>query len=295
MALTADPTSNRIWMRRGLLAIVLLALGLPGAAVVSQTREPVGRAVSVRGAVFAQAPGEERRILECRDPIYEGDRVLTLDGSAVGIDSGSYYSRLGENTVVEYGRLAASAPRIDLVEGHVRLIDSAGRNPDSAELLTPGLRVARTGPDQDAIVAREKAGVVSIVCAYDEPVNVARRTDAAQRLEAAPGGCVVGKPREALYAANPSHPQLAVLMRDACEEIALVPVADRFTSGDVALGPGGGAGAGGTGAAPAPGPQAFSPVSQPTALPTGAVTPGGVPGPTNFPFVPLPGLPPPTP
>jgi len=287
-----EPKTNRTWIRRSLLAALVCAALLPGAAVVGQDREPVGRAVSVRGAVFAQAPDEDRRILACRDPIYEGDRVLTLDGSAVGIDSGSYHSRRGENTVVEFGRLASGPPRVDLVSGHMRLIDSAGRNPDSAELLTPGLRLARTGPDQDALVFREKAGVVSMVCAWEDPLQVARRSDDAQRLDAVPGSCVVGKPREALYAANASHPQLAVLMRDACEELALVPVADRFTSGDVALG---GGPAGSPIAPPAPPPFGGGP-GQPCSggcgpAPTSGTTPGGTPGASNFPFVPIPGLP----
>jgi hypothetical protein len=295
--------SSPSWRRRGLQAILLCALLMPGAAVVNQSREPVGRAVSVRGAVFAQAPGEERRILECRDPIFAGDRVLTLDGSAVGIDSSTYYARLGENTVVEFGALANGSPRVDLVDGHVRLIDSAGNNAESAELLTPGLRVSRTGPDQDALVFREKAGVVSMVCAYSEPVNVARRTDGAQLLVAAPSGCVVGKPREPLYAANASHPQLAVLMRDACEELALVPVSARFSPDDVALGPNltvAGAGSG----APPPVPPPFGggpglPCSGGCAgsggpTPT-SITPTGTPGPSNFPFVPIPGLPAPVP
>jgi hypothetical protein len=284
-------------MRRGLRGILLCALLLPGAAVVS-SREPVGRAVSVRGAVFAQAPGEERRILECRDPIYPGDTVLTLDDSAVGIDSGTYYARLGENTTVEFGALAAGSPRLDLMDGHVRLLDSAGGDADSAELLTPGLRVSRTGPDQDALVFREKAGVVSMVCAYEEPVSVARRTDDGERLSAAPGGCVIGKPREPLYAAEASHPQLAVLMRDACEELAMVPVSDRFSPDDVALGPAlAGTSAGGLAGSPEPTPFAGGP-GQPCSGGCGVVPlaapappPPPTPGATSFPFVPIPGLP----
>jgi hypothetical protein len=170
------------------------------------------------------------------------------------------------------------------------LIDSAGGNGDPAELSTPGLRVARPGPDQDALVFSEKAGVVSMVCAYEQPVSVARRTKPGDRLTATPGGCVVGKPREALYAAQASHPQLAVLMRDACEELAMVPVGNRFSPEDVALGPalfagtaGGGEGSGG--AAP---PPAVPPFGPGPALPCSGGCSTGVPGPgqTSFPFVP---------
>ncbi len=277
-------------LRRSLQALLLCVLLMPGAAVVSESRQLVGRVVSVRGAVFAQSPGEQRRVLECRDAIYEGDHVLTLDGSDSGIDAGTYYIALGENTLVEVGRQSTGQPKLDLVDGHLRLIDSAGGNGDPAELSTPGLRVARPGPDQDALVFSEKAGVVSMVCAYQQPVSVARRTNPGSRLAATPGGCVVGKPREDLYSAQASHPQLAVLMRDACEELAMVPVGNRFSPGDVALGPalfagttGGGEGPGG--AAPPPAVPPFGP--GPT-LPCSGSCGTGAPtsGPTNFPFVP---------
>lgn len=281
-------------LRRTLAATAFCALLLPGAAVVSQSTRPVGRVVSTRGAVFAQAPGEERRILQCRDPIYEGDRILTLEGSAVGVDAGSYYLRLDENTTAEVGELASGAPRVDLVQGHLRLIDSEAGAGASAELETPGLRLARTGRDQDALVFAEKAGVVSMVCAYGDDLQVARRTDPSVSLLAPSGSCVVGKPREELFTAEASHPQLAVLMRDACEELAAVPVAGRFSPGDVALGPalaGGGAGGG----APLPGATPFgSGPAQPCAggcTRSGGAPPGGPGLPTQFPFVP-PVLPP---
>ena len=265
---------------------VALASALLGPALfaeLAESAEPVGRVVSTRGAVFAQAPGEDRRILQCRDPIRDGDRITTLDDSDVGIDAGSYYVRLGQNTTSEMGALASGAPRLDLVSGHLRLIDSAGGSGPSAELSTPGLRLARTGSDQDALVFAEKAGTVSMVCSNSGSLQVARRLDASIVLGALPGGCVVGKPREALFAADASHPQLAVLMRDACEELAMVPVADRFSPSDVALGPGAGAGV-----APLPVPPAFrtaTPCSGACARSSGT-SPGGPGLPTQFPFVP---------
>ena len=42
-----------VLIRRSLQALLLCALLMPGAAVVSESREVVGRVVSVRGAVFA--------------------------------------------------------------------------------------------------------------------------------------------------------------------------------------------------------------------------------------------------
>ena len=266
--------------------LLVSALLLPAAAAFAQATQTVGRVVSTRGAVFAQSPGEERRILQCRDPIYDGDQVLTLDGSDVGIDAGSYYVRLGQNTTAEMGALASGAPRVDLVNGHLRLLDTEGGAGESAELSTPGLRVARTGSDQDALVFAEKAGIVSMVCNYGNDIEVARRTDPATFLAALAGGCVVGKPREALFTADASHPELAVLMRDACEELAGVPVSGLFSPGSVALGPNALAGTGG--GAPAPGPPPFGPVSQPCAggCTRSGTTPTGPGLPTTFPFVP---------
>lgn len=281
-------------LRRTLAATAFCALLLPGAAVVSQATQPVGRVVSTRGAVFAQAPGEERRILKCRDPIYEGDRIFTLEGSELGVDAASYHLRLGQNSTAEMGALASGAPRVDLVQGHLRLIDSTQGAGASAELSTPGLRLARTGRDQDALVFAEKAGVVSMVCAYGDDLRVARRTDPNVALLAPSGSCVVGKPREPLFTAEASHPELAVLMRDACEELAALPVADRFSPGDVALGPALAGGGAAGGAAPPPGAAAFgNGPAQPCA--GGCTRSGpasGGPGlPTQFPFVP-PVLPP---
>ena len=297
MAFSAATISSKR-ASRALQGILLCALLIPGVAFGKSSRDTVGRVVSAQGAVFAQTPGEERRILQCRDPIFSGDRVITLDGSAVGIDSGAYHARLGENSEVEMGASGSSSPRVDLVKGHVRLIDSAGSSAESAELMTPGLRVARTGPDQDALVLREKVGDVSMVCAYDAPVNVARRHDPSQSLAASPGSCVVAKPREALYAAQASHPQLAVLMRDACEDFAMVPVADRFSVDDVALGPGLAAGSAILGGAPPPDPSALAPSpTQPcgggsgcSPVGDGSTRGGGGPGQTTFPFTPVPGL-----
>jgi hypothetical protein len=258
---------------------------MPGAALAADSREPVGHAVSVRGNVFAQSPGEERRALQCRDPLYDGDTIFTLDQSDVGIDAGDTHVRLGESSQAEIGRLASDpggAPRLDLVQGHLRLIDTDAGQGASAELTTPGLRVARTGPDQDALVLSEKAGTVSMVCAYDEPVEVERRFDPSTRLVAEPGGCVVGKPRESLYAADATHPPLAVLLRDACSELASTPVSDRFSPAAVGLGPPatGGEGAG-LPVAVAFGAGAGLPVLLPPVVPL----------PTQFPSVP-PVLPP---
>jgi hypothetical protein len=280
--------------RRCVQAVCALAIGSflfgASAAGAADPGPVIGRAVSVHGTVFAETPGQPKRTLECRDPIFDGDRVTTAEKSAVGIDSGSFYVRLGESSDVGMSALASGAPHVDLANGHVRLMNSADETSAAAEVTTPGLRVARTGSDQDALVFGEKATAVSMVCAYEEGLDVARRSNPAEQLAAAPGSCVVGKPREPLYIAPATHPMLAVLAEDACSELAMLPVAGRFTPTTVALAPPAAVFGG------PPGPDLF-PIDAPNlpcspACPQAPPPPPGPPGlPTQFPFVP-PVLPP---
>ncbi len=284
-----DERRRRAWRRRAIgLGSLCVALSLPGIAAAAPA--VVGRVLSVHGAAYAKAPGEPRRILKCKDPIFEGDRVMTQENSALGIDSGPTYVRLGENTALAIGALAARAPRVDLLRGHARLVDPSGDVTGSAELLTPGLRVARTGGDVDGLVFSEKAGTVSMVCTAASAVSVERRGRPDEALVATPGGCVVGKPREALYAAQATHEKLAVLMADACDELPPVAAAGRFTPTSVALGP---AFLGGGRRVPPPPADVLSNngIAEPCS-PVCTTPPASSPGlSTNFPFVPpvLPG------
>ena len=75
--------------------------------------------------------------------------------------------------------------------------------PADGEIATPGLVAARSGSDTEAMAfAGEKAGVVSMVCPFEESVNLVRRGDPAQTAVAPAGSCVVSKPREPLYQAR---------------------------------------------------------------------------------------------
>lgn len=263
------------------VASALAVCGFVLTAPIAAAEEPagvVGRAVSVRGTVHALAEGQPPRVLSCRDPIFDGDKIVTQKDAAIGIDSGTYYARLDEKSELRMSALASGAPKLGLELGHVRLLDSAGSANASAELTTPGLRVARTGPDQDALVFGEKATAVSMVCAYEIGIDVARAGKDDEHLAAEPGRCVVGKPREPLYAQEATHPTLAVLMQDQCEDPGL-PVAGRFTPTSVAMGPPGS----GSTVAPPPDPSVFAqnglnvacaPTCQQPALPT------------QFPFLP---------
>ena len=55
---------------RALQGILLCVLLVPGVAFAESSRDTVGRVVSAQGAVFAQAPGQERRILQCARSTY---------------------------------------------------------------------------------------------------------------------------------------------------------------------------------------------------------------------------------
>jgi hypothetical protein len=223
-------------------ALSLSAAGAPEVAPeaekVAAGTAAVGRVVSVRGAAYAQAPGQERRILSCRDFIFEGDRVMTQESSALGVISGDYYTRLNQSTQLTFASTDEAAPKLDLEAGHVRLLDASGRAPAQGEIATPGLVATRSGRDTEAMVFVEKAGVVSMVCAFQGDVKLARRTDPSQTSVVGVGNCVVSKPREALYGAEATHPRLAVLMQDACESEPGLPVAaGLFSPAQVALGP----------------------------------------------------------
>jgi len=142
----------------GLLgALSLLTVVTPVAAaeadVVDTGSEVAGQVVSVSGAAYDQAPGQERRILSCRDPIYQGDRIMTQESSALGVVSGDHYTQLGESTQLVYKATGEAAPQLEIEMGHVRLLDVSGRAPAQGEIVTPGLVAARSGRDTEAAVS----------------------------------------------------------------------------------------------------------------------------------------------
>jgi hypothetical protein len=226
-----------------LTALSLLSVATPAAAAeadaVGTGSEVAGQVVSVSGAAYAQSPGQARRILSCLDPIYQGDRILTQESSALGVVSGDHYTQVGENTQLVYTSTGDAAPQLEIETGHVRLLDVSGRAPTQAGISTPGLVAARSGRDTEALVfAGEKIGVVSMACAFEDPVQVARRGDPDQTAVADPGSCIVSKPREELYRVPATHPRLAVSTLGADDGAPLLAIGSHFNPAQVALGAG---------------------------------------------------------
>ncbi|MGH0037496.1 MAG: hypothetical protein ACQGVK_20910 [Myxococcota bacterium] len=217
---------------------LVAALGLTVAASALAEKE-IGRVVAVRGTVTAKAPGEGARALQCNDPIFAGDEIEVSEKGGLGVLSGGVYAGMGEKTDLELETTDAGAPRLDVKHGHVRVLDAEAGS-GSARILTPGLLAYDAGSDTEALVFPEKAWTVSMVCAYDDPVQVTRAAKG-DGTRAAPGTCAIDKPRESLFTSPATHPRLAVI-DDDCGGAGLIPVAgsaaDHFGSpADVAAGP----------------------------------------------------------
>ena len=210
-----------------LAAGLLVAASTPAIAA-----EDVGRVVAVRGHVTAQAPGEPERKLDCNDPIYAGDRIVSAEAGGLGIMSDGVYSGLNEKTTVDFRTTAEGAPALSLQRGHLRVLDAAGEEP--ARIETPGLLASNAGDDTEAIVFPEKAGTVSMVCPWEDPVGVARVLDPAVGTRPDPGQCAIDKPKEPLFLAEATHPKLGVI-NDHCTPVAGL-IGQRFLP-DVAAGP----------------------------------------------------------
>jgi len=217
------------------IPVTALALLLAAPAVAAEPGE-IGRVAAIEGVVYAQAPGQVLRRLSCDDPIYDGDLVVTDDDAGVGVLSSDFYTRLDQGTETEIRVASNGAPRLDLARGHVRLIDES---PTRAEgrIDTPGLSAAQAGRDTEAFALPEKAWVVSMICGYADPVDVARRSDPSDRAAGRPGACHVEKPREPIYAADASEDRLPVRARNRCDAAPRFPVAERFEQLPVALTP----------------------------------------------------------
>lgn len=222
-------TLQRIFSIHTALAttLVLLASGLASAA------ESIGYVVTVEGEAYAQAPGEEARLLECDSPIYRHDLITTMKNPGLAIMSGDSYVRLAGDSTLRFGALNSGPPDLDLEKGHVRMIDM-GNGTNTGRISTPGLLLADARSNSEAIVFAEKIWTVSMICSRDDALAVERRDDPAQSMVSAPGQCTIGKPKEALYTSAASHDPLGLLARGQCGPMDVqLGLVDRFAPGDV--------------------------------------------------------------
>ena len=232
--------------------LLLLGLALGGGPVAADEASPdvVGRVTALSGHVVAEREGEVPRTLQCRDPIYRGDRIVTSENAAVGVLTDDVYARLGSHSKLHVDRTAAATSDLTLEEGAVRVVDPRGLGSE-ARLAALDAAGRVLGNDAEAYLFSEKTGRYAMLCEWDAPLPVERRDE---RVVADPGKCVIAKAKEPLYLADAHDERLAAPAEDAC---ALGPLAGApdLTPASVAaggLGPWSGPGALQTNAGRAP-------------------------------------------
>jgi hypothetical protein len=218
-----------------LLALALGATPLVAAAdEVSAPADPVGHVATLRGEVVAERPGEPPRKLQCRDTVYEGERLVTADDSRVGVLMGDVLARMGESSSLRVGRTGEAAPAVALEQGAVRVIDARDGGPE-VKLAVLDARAKVIGNDAEAYVFAEKTGRYAMLCEWDEPLEVDRGDESAVGQ---PGKCVIAKHREPLYLADAHDERLGPLAEDACALGPVIGALDvHLSPADVAAGP----------------------------------------------------------
>ena len=219
----------RLTLRTFLMTSMTLAF-VAASPWVARAAITVGYVVTTDGEAYAQAPGEEPRLLECDSEIYRHDLITTVGDPGVAIMSGDSYVRLAGNSTMTFGTLNSGPPELDLQKGHVRMIDM-GDGSQTGSIKTPGLVLADTRSTSEAIVFAEKIWTVSMVCSREEVLGVERIGNSGARMISKPGECTISKPKEPLYTALANHDQLGVLARGQCGPMGIsLALADRFTT-----------------------------------------------------------------
>jgi hypothetical protein len=230
-----DATPNRP-VRSAALASLLLALGLYAAPppAVADEADAVGQVAAVSGKVVAQRPGQPPRPLGCRDTVYQGEWVVTSEGSRAGILLGEVLAQVGERSSLRVGRTPSDTADMVLDAGVVRVIDPRDAGA-LAQLAVLDAAAQVRGNDAEGYVFAEKTGRFAMLCEWDEALPVAR---ADEKAVADPGKCVIAKPREPLYLADAHDARLATPPEDACPLGPVIGALDHHLSpAEVAAGP----------------------------------------------------------
>lgn len=215
-----------------LCAAPLASAEAPGTA--AQGEDAVGRVVTLSGEVLAERPGQEPRRLQCRDHVYQGERLVTADGARVGVLIGDSFAHLGESSRLRVGSTPDETADLELEVGAVRVIDPRDGGAD-ARLAVLDARAPLRGNDAEAYVFTEKTGIYAVICEWNEPLTVAREQEHAS---AEPGHCVFAKPTEPLYVSRSHEERLGAPGQDACGLDPLAGELDRHLSpSDVAAAP----------------------------------------------------------
>jgi hypothetical protein len=218
------------------LASLLLALGLYAAPspALAEEGDAVGRVAALSGKVVAQRPGQEPRPLGCRDSVYQGEWVVTSEGSSAGILLGEVLAQVGERSSLRVGLTPSETADMALEAGAVRVIDPRDEGAQARLAVLNAVAQVR-GNDAEGYVFSEKTGRYAMLCEWDEALPVAR---ADEKAVADPGKCVIAKPREPLYRADAHDERLATPPEDACPLGPVIGALDHHLSpADVAAGP----------------------------------------------------------
>ena len=201
-------------MNRSKILSTLLGLGALASPSLAMAADNLGIVSSVRGIATAQRPGEGPRQLSCGDTVYSDDTLRTDSGSRVGVLLEDVITHLAQETQVKLGRTDQAQPHARLEIGKVRMIDPReGGNP--AQLAALDATADVVGNDAEAYIFSEKIGPYAMLCEWDDTLPVNR--DASQGLSAAPGECVISKPREPLYTARAHDARIAAGAPEDCD------------------------------------------------------------------------------
>ncbi len=220
-------------LRRTACSLLVSGLALCGAESVfaDDSTEAVGQVTAISGLVVAERPGEPPRRLHCQDHVYRGERIVTSDGSRVGVLMDDVYAYLAPSTGVRVDRTPKASSDLTLESGGVRVIDP--RNDGTEARLTALDASAQVlGNDTEAYIFSEKTGRYAMLCEWDAPLPVVRRDES---VLANPGRCVLAKPKEPLYLADAHDERIALPTDDLCDR--LVGALDYGLTPDVAAAP----------------------------------------------------------
>jgi hypothetical protein len=224
--------------RIGLL-IALLGSGLGGfSSAAASSNLGIGRVLVLVGSAYVEAPDWERRPLACGDLVPNGEPVVVARGARLGVMLDEVYAQVDEGSRLTFGLTQDGAPNVVLQSGRVRVLDTrVDETSPRYRLSTPHVAGWGLGTDSEAYVLIEKAAVYSMLCEWTKEIGVARR-DRKEVLLAAPGECVVAKPREPLYKARAHETRIALARNGTCAAGPILgPVAARFSPVDVAAAP----------------------------------------------------------
>jgi hypothetical protein len=215
---------------------LLLALALYGAppTALADAPDAVGHVAALSGNAVAQRPGQPPRPLGCRDTVYQGEWVVTSEGSHAGILLGELLAHVGERSALRVGLTPSETADMVLETGAVRVIDPRDTGA-LARLAVLDAAAEVRGNDAEGYVFAEKTGRYAMLCEWDEPLPVARGDE---KAAADPGKCVIAKPREPLYLADAHDQRLGTPAEDACPLGPVIGALDQhFSPTDVAAGP----------------------------------------------------------